>query len=109
VLDWRGSPHLDGFARTPGRHCDFAVEWPESPESRPHLPIRTWLIVHESEVARVVHWLRLVLSLRDFVSTIEAQTRIRHKFHGCGNGWTILWGNDCSFGLGLRDPTGAFP
>jgi hypothetical protein len=84
-------------------------DWTKSPESRPHLPIQTSLIVHESEVARVVHWPRLVLSLREFVSTIEVQTRIRHRFHGCGNGWTVLWGNDCSFGLGLRDPTRAFP
>jgi hypothetical protein len=84
-------------------------DWTESPESRAHLPIRTWFIVHDSEVARVVHWPRLVLSLRDFVSTIEVQTRIRHQFHGCGNGWTVLWGNDCSFGLALRDPARAFP
>jgi hypothetical protein len=84
-------------------------EWTESSDSRPHLPIRTWLMVHESEVARVVHWPRLVLSLREFVSTIEVQTRIRHRFHGCGNGWTVLWGNDCSFGLELRDFARAFP
>ena len=84
-------------------------EWTSGPGWTEHLPIRMWLDVHYAEVARVVRWPRLVLSLREFVSAIEARTRIRHRFHGCGNGWTVLWGNDCSFGLALRDPTRPLP
>ena len=79
-------------------------DWTENAESRPGLPVRTWLDVENSEAARVVHWPRTALSLREFVSAIEGQTSLRHQFHGCGNGWTILWGNDCSFGLALRNP-----
>jgi hypothetical protein len=42
------------------------------------------------------------ITLRDFVATIESQTPLRHRFGHCGNGSTVLWGGDCSFGLHLR-------
>jgi hypothetical protein len=45
-----------------------------------------------------------VMSLREFAATIESQTSLRHRFGSCGNGYTILGGEDCSFGMSLRDP-----
>jgi hypothetical protein len=42
------------------------------------------------------------ITLRDFVATIESQTPLRRRFSHCGNGSTVLWGGDCSFGLHLR-------
>lgn len=44
------------------------------------------------------------LTVEQFISAIETQTPLRHRFHHCGNGMTILWGGDCSFGLHFRTP-----
>lgn len=42
------------------------------------------------------------ITLREFISTIESQSELRHRFMHCGNGSSILFGGDCSFGLLLR-------
>jgi hypothetical protein len=42
------------------------------------------------------------LNLRQFITAIEKQSSLRHRFSHCGNGYTILWGGDCSFGLRVR-------
>jgi hypothetical protein len=44
------------------------------------------------------------LTVGEFISAVEAQTPLRHRFHHCGNGYTILRGGDCSFGLHLHAP-----
>jgi hypothetical protein len=44
------------------------------------------------------------LAVGEFISTVEAQTPLRHRFSHCGNGFTILGGGDCSFGLHFRVP-----
>jgi hypothetical protein len=44
------------------------------------------------------------LTVGEFISAVEAQTPLRHRFHHCGNGYTILWGGDCSFGLRFHAP-----
>lgn len=68
------------------------------------LPIRTaWGFAEEDADQLVAFGVRR-MSLREFVETIESQTSIRHRFLHCGNGWTLLRGGDCSFGLLMRDP-----
>lgn len=57
----------------------------------------------------VVHWPSRRLTLRQFVQSIESQTPLRGHFSSCGNGWTLLYGPDCSFGLSLRDPRLSVP
>jgi hypothetical protein len=49
------------------------------------------------------------LTVGEFIAAIEAQTPLRHRFHHCGNGHTVLWGGDCSFGLHFRPPAGYEP
>jgi hypothetical protein len=46
------------------------------------------------------------ITLGQFVESIEDQSRYHGRYSHCGNGWTVLWGGDCSFGLYLsrRDP-----
>jgi hypothetical protein len=44
------------------------------------------------------------LTVKELIAAIEAQTPLRHSFRHCGNGYTILWGGDCSFGLSFRVP-----
>lgn len=46
------------------------------------------------------------LRVGEFISAVEAQTPLQHRFHHCGNGYTVLWGGDCSFGLHFRAPDG---
>lgn len=60
--------------------------------------------VPEGLADRAVHFPARELTVGGFISTVEAQTPMRHKFHHCGNGSTILWGGDCSFGLHFRVP-----
>jgi hypothetical protein len=52
----------------------------------------------------VVEWPSRELTVRDFLVAIESQTVLRHRFMHCGNGYTVLGGGDCSFGLYIREP-----
>ena len=49
------------------------------------------------------------LTVGEFIAAIEAQTPLRHRFAHCGNGYTVLWGGDCSFGLHFHAPDGYTP
>jgi hypothetical protein len=53
---------------------------------------------------RVVRFPSRGLTVGEFIDAIEAQTPLRHRFGHCGNGSTILWGGDCSFGLSFSPP-----
>ncbi|MGH7138598.1 MAG: hypothetical protein ACREHD_22865, partial [Pirellulales bacterium] len=57
---------------------------------------------HDDEKTQVIVFPDTNLTLRQFVGAIESQSTLRHRFGHCGNGSTILWGGDCSFGLHLR-------
>ena len=75
---------------------DFGLEIPS--------PFRSSVEVPDDLAARVVHFPSRELSVGSFIAAIEAQTPLRHAFRHCGNGYTILRGGDCSFGLGFRVP-----
>ena len=75
-----------------------------SPDHRQQFPIRTYLTFAEEDENTIVKWPSTQMTLGEFISAIESQTRLRHRFNGCGNGWTLLWGNNCCFGLSIRDP-----
>jgi hypothetical protein len=65
-----------------------------------------WVIVPEGLADRSVRFPARELTVREFISAIEAQTPLRHKFEHCGNGYTTLWGGDCAFGLRFHVPVG---
>ncbi len=65
-----------------------------------------WVSVPDGLADRVVRFPARELTVREFTSAIEAQTPLRHKFHHCSNGATILWGADCAMGLHFRVPDG---
>jgi hypothetical protein len=76
------------------------VELQESVEfDRPGIPIRSSFSVDKAEATRTIRFPRRVLTIREFIDAIERQSSLRHKFHSCGNGHTILTGEDCCFGL----------
>lgn len=43
------------------------------------------------------------ITLREFIQTIEKQSALRHRFAHCGNGSSILYGGDCSFGVFIAE------
>jgi hypothetical protein len=74
-----------------------------SPESRQRFPIWASFAFAEDEKDEVVSWPSEDMTLAEFIAAIESQTVLRHRFRHCGNGWTLLSGGDCSFGLIIRD------
>jgi hypothetical protein len=60
--------------------------------------------VPDDERPKVIAFPDTTMTMRQFVGAIESQSTVRHRFAHCGNGWTILWGGDCSFGMDLRRP-----
>jgi hypothetical protein len=65
------------------------------------IPLPVWVSDHDHEglSGRVIHFPSQELTVVQFIQVIEAQTPLKHRFRHCGNGHTILWGADCSFGL----------
>ncbi len=68
-------------------------------------PFRYWISASDDLADRVVQFPALELTVAEFIATIEEQTPLRHRFGHCGNGSTILWGGDCSFGLSFHVPS----
>ena len=71
---------------------------------RDSFPIMLSVSVSQSESSQVIRFPGQRMTLRQFVTAVEQQSSLRHRFAHCGNGSTILGGGDCSFGLRLRDP-----
>lgn len=67
-------------------------------------PVSTSFTFSTEDASKKIAFSAQKLSLSEFIDTIESQSRLRHRFMHCGNGWTLLWGGDCSFGLTIRDP-----
>ena len=76
---------------------------PEGP--RPEWrPFSLSISVPDDERTKEIVFPAARIKLREFVDAVETQSTLRRRFGHCGNGWTILWGGDCSFGLHLRRP-----
>ena len=54
---------------------------------------------------RVVRFPSAEPTIAELIRAIESQTPLRHRFAHCGNGSSILWGGDCSFGVNFRVPS----
>ena len=76
-------------------------------EEPPHMLLKlrgVSVSVPEDETNVVIDFPSTELTMGQFVAAVESQSTLRHRFGHCGNGSTILWGGDCSFGLHLRRP-----
>jgi hypothetical protein len=76
---------------------------------RSSFPIHTSFCFAAADQDTVIAFPRRVLTIREFLDTIETQTVLRRRFMHCGNGYTVLGGGDCCFGLYVRDPELAVP
>ncbi len=70
-------------------------------------PVRISIWFADSDKDTLIKWDRQVVTLGEFLDTIESQTRLRRRFMHCGNGYTILRGGNCCFGIYVRDPAPA--
>jgi hypothetical protein len=66
--------------------------------------LRDSLNATDDMAPRIVRFPARDLTVGEVITAIEAQTPLRHQFRHCGNGSTILWGGDCSFGLSFDVP-----
>jgi hypothetical protein len=76
---------------------------------RRSFPIHMSFCFADADRDIVVEWPRRDLTIREFLDAIESQTLLRRRFMHCGNGYTVLGGGDCCFGLYIRDPELAVP
>lgn len=102
--------------KTTEQFLDRTIELPKKSmtlgeiEGDPNQPKPEWrpfsihVRVEPDEKENEVTFPSTSLTLREFVVAIESQSTLRHRFGHCGNGSTILYGGDCSFGLSLRRP-----
>ncbi len=102
--------------KTTDRFLDRRITLPKSSmtlaelEGDPDGPRPFWrlssvrILAPDDEKTKLIAFPEATLTLRQFVRAIESQSTLRRRFHHCGNGWTVLRGGDCSFGLSLRDP-----
>lgn len=63
----------------------------------------------DADKETLIKWQRQGVTLGEFLDAIESHSVLRRRFMHCGNGYTILGGGDCSFGLYVRDPKLAVP
>lgn len=103
--------------KTTDRFLDRTITIPKSRmtlaelEGEPDGPRPDWrpfavsVVVPASERNHVIAFAGTTLTLHEFVDAVESQSTLRHRFAHCGNGWTVLWGGDCSFGLCLCRPS----
>jgi hypothetical protein len=71
-------------------------------QTDPWLPRQVWISPPPEAAETPIHFPAKTITLREFVGAIEQQSNLRHRFSHCGNGSSILYGGDCSFGLHLR-------
>jgi len=71
-------------------------------ESTRWLPRYIHVATDSDSAAKPIRFRAKDITLREFVETIEAQSTLRHRFWHCGNGYSILFGGDCCFGLSLH-------
>lgn len=98
---------LDRPVRLPKAEMTLA-ELKQLAEENPHwqsFPTHVSVQLRGIDASTDVHFRGRAMSLREFVADVESQTPLRHRFGSCGNGYTILGGEDCCFGMNLRDPT----
>ncbi len=74
-----------------------------SPENRQRLPVKVELAFAVDDKDMVIVLPSERISVADFIDSIQSQTKLRARFEHCGNGWTLLWGGDCCFGLFIVD------
>lgn len=72
-------------------------------------PVRMSFCFADADKHIVIKWPRRDLTIGEFLDAIESQTVLRRRFMHCGNGYTVLGGGDCCFGLYVRDPELVIP
>ena len=80
-------------------YCDGPAGW--------KLATHVSITEEQAQLKPVIQWPGREISVRQFIAAIETQTSLRHRFGGCGNGSSILFGSNCCFGLSFHDASQA--
>ena len=72
-------------------------------ESTRWLPRYIYVTTTSENADQQIRFRSTKITLREFIDTIESQSKLRHRFMHCGNGSSLLFGGDCCFGLSFRN------
>jgi uncharacterized membrane protein YbhN (UPF0104 family) len=75
-----------------------------SPQASEWLPPYVRVHVDEEDLGRQLHFPSTHMTLHQFLTAVEAQTELRHRFLHCVLSSSILYGADCCGGVVLRRP-----
>lgn len=73
--------------------------------NRKHLPLKIAVPAGGAAKDTRVTFSSLELPLGKFISEFERQTQCRHRFSGCGNAYSILYGSAYNLGLSFEPPS----
>ena len=89
---------LDSDQMTVAQLADFCSE------HRRSLPLTIYIPSGGPAAESQIQFSNRSMSLQQFIADVERQTGCHHHFSGCGNAYTVLYGNACSFGLSFTPP-----
>lgn len=67
--------------------------------NRDTLPLRIYIPSGGTAAQQQIDFSSQTMPLHQFIAELEQQTGCMHQFSGCGNAYTILYGNAYNFGL----------
>lgn len=68
-------------------------------ENRQMLPLRIYVPSSGRRENSEITFSSTTMPLQQFIAEVEQQTGCHHHFSGCGNAYTVLYGNAYNFGL----------
>ena len=75
--------------------------------NRKSLPLTIYIPAAGIAAEREIRFSGTEMPLHAFIDEIEGQTGCSHRFGGCGNAYSILYGSAYNFGLSFTPPAGS--
>ena len=75
--------------------------------NRKSLPLSIYIPAGGAAAERHVRFSGTQMPLQEFIAEVEQQTGCSHRFSGCGNAYSILYGSAYNFGLSFTPPVGS--
>lgn len=75
--------------------------------NRASLPLRVYIPSGGIGGGQTINFPSTDMPLQQFIAEVERQTGCTHRFGGCGNAYSILYGDAYNFGLSFVPPSGS--
>ena len=72
--------------------------------NRPSLPLTIYIPAGVAVAKREIRFSGTQMPLHQFITEVEQQTGCSHRFAGCGNAYSVLYGEAYNFGLNFSPP-----